>query len=291
MVRYSIVSAFTDTPGMGNAAGVVLEAQDLRAPEMQAVAAQLGLSETVFVTRRDLDVVRVRYFTPTQEIEFCGHATVAVGLCLACQGWFPDHGLRLETLAGDVPLSLEEKDGVPKRVWMIQPELRTREISPDQRERLAEALGISERMLHRTLPLASAYTGLWTAFVPLIDPTVVDALEPDYAEITRLSQELEVSGLHPYAPMGPSVMYTRDFAPLVGIDEDPVTGSASGALIGLLAERGLLRRNGNRVNATCLQGHAIGQPGEVAVEVRLEPGRRPQVRVGGCAAVESEGRL
>jgi PhzF family phenazine biosynthesis protein len=155
---------------------------------------------------------------------------------------------------------------------------------------MAEALGVNERVFHRGLPLASAYTGLWSTFVPLVDAFVLDALEPDMDAIRTLSDELGVSGIHPYAPMGPDRFAARDFAPLVGIPEDPVTGSASGALIALLAQRGLIPRRGNLATGTCYQGHAMGQPGDVSVEVTLEHDRPSLIRVGGCAVVEREGR-
>ncbi|MEW6422493.1 MAG: PhzF family phenazine biosynthesis isomerase, partial [Deinococcota bacterium] len=166
MIAYCEVSAFTDTPGQGNRAGVVLEAGALSEPEMQALAAFLDAPETVFVTRMQDGLVRVRYFTPTQEIEFCGHATVALGLTLAQSGHWTGGPLVLETLVGQIPLTLEAEAGVPRRVWMEQRGLESRPVAPTLRRDLAEALGIDERMLHRGLPLASASTGLWSVFVP-----------------------------------------------------------------------------------------------------------------------------
>ncbi|WP_216317656.1 PhzF family phenazine biosynthesis isomerase [Deinococcus aestuarii] len=290
MIAYSEVSAFTDTPGQGNRAGVVLGAEALSEAEMQALAAFLEAPETVFVTRMGGGRVRVRYFTPTQEIEFCGHATVALGLTLAQRGHWQEGELVLETLVGRIPLTLDTEAGVPLRVWMAQRGLETRPAAREVRGELAEALGVDERMIHRGLPLAAASTGLWSVFVPLLDPLILDGLEPDLRRIHLLSDALGVCSVYAYAPMGVNRFAARDFAPAVGIPEDPVTGSAAGALLALLAREGRLPVRGDRACGVVYQGHAVGTPGEVEVEVTLAGANTVGgVRVGGRATLDREG--
>ncbi len=289
--RYVLISAFTETPGHGNEAGVVLDAAGMSNSDMQRAAARIGAPESVFVTQREGGVVWVRYFTPTQEIEFCGHATIALGLMLAQRGQWDGAGVQLETQVGRIPLELEQDGTQLPHIWMWQRELELRPLDRNLRGPLAAALGIDARLIHRGLPMVSASTGLWSAFVPLLDSFILDHLEPDMAAIRDLSSELGVSGLHPYAPMGPRTYAARDFAPLVGIPEDPVTGSASGALIALLGASGALPRTGNRAEGVCYQGHAMGSPGEVRVELTFSQERVAGVRVGGCAVVEREGQL
>ncbi|MBZ9711955.1 MULTISPECIES: PhzF family phenazine biosynthesis isomerase [Deinococcus] len=290
MIAYSEVSAFTDTPGHGNRAGVVLEGQTLSRQDMQALAALIGAPETVFITRREGPIARVRYFTPTQEVDFCGHATVALGLTLAQAGeWDGRSPLYLDTLAGRVPLRLDTAAGVPQRVWMQQPSPAYRELPRSIRTELAEALGIDARMVHRGLPLAAASTGLWSVFLPLLDSVILDGLEPDLPRIQALTEALEVASLYAYAPMGVNRFAARDFAPAVGIPEDPVTGSAAGALMALLARQGRLPVRGERACGVVYQGHALGTPGEVEVELELQGEQIVAVHVGGCATVEREG--
>lgn len=289
MIAYSEVSAFTDTPGHGNRAGVVLDASGLSDQDMQALAAFLDAPETVFVTRLGGGLVRVRYFTPTQEVAFCGHATVALGLMLAQAGLWRGEDLRLETLAGRVPLRLVCRAGVPERVWMQQRQPEFRPLGREWRETIAEALGINERMIHRGLPLSSASTGLWSAFVPLLDGIVLDGLEPDLAAIARLCQELGVESLYAYAPMGVNRFAARDFAPLLGIPEDPVTGSAAGALMALLAAQGRLPVKRDRAVGVIFQGHVLGSPGEVEIEIEMQGEQVKAVHVGGQAALDRVG--
>ncbi|ACO46042.1 PhzF family phenazine biosynthesis isomerase [Deinococcus deserti] len=289
MIAYSEVCAFTNTPGMGNRAGVVLDASDLSEQEMQQLAAFVGTPETVFATRLTPGAVRVRYFTPTQEIEFCGHATVALGLVLAQNGHWTGQSLHLETLAGRVPLRLECQAGVPSKVWMRQPALQTRSVPPSLRGELAEVLGIDSRMIHRGLPLAAASTGGWSVVVPLLDRLILDGLEPDFSRIHSLTEALDVVSLYAYAPVGVNRFATRDFAPRVGIPEDPVTGSAAGALLGLLASQGRLPVRGERACGLINQGHAMGTPGEVEVEIEIQGHDVRAVHVGGEAVLDREG--
>ncbi|RJF71382.1 PhzF family phenazine biosynthesis isomerase [Deinococcus cavernae] len=289
MIAYSEVSAFTDTPGQGNQAGVVLDAASLTDAEMQALAAFVGAPETVFVTRLDAGLVQVRYFTPTQEVEFCGHATVALGLMLAQAGLWPGAAVTLETLAGRIPLRQACEAGVPKQIWMTQRQPEFRPLGREWRAELAEALGIDERMIHRGLPLAAASTGLWSAFVPLLDALILDGLEPDFPAIAQLSEALGVGSVYAYAPMGVNRFAARDFAPLLGIPEDPVTGSAAGALMALLAAEGRLPVKQNRAVGVIYQGHGLGTPGEIEVEIEVLGNAVQAVHVGGQAALDREG--
>ena len=289
MTLYSEVSAFTRTPGHGNRAGVVLDAAGLSEGEMQRLAAFLDAPETVFVTRMEGGLVRVRYFTPTQEVAFCGHATVALGLLLAQEGHWAGEALALETLMGRVPLRLVSEAGVPHQVWMEQPRHESRPVGRELRADLAAALGLDARMVHRGLPLAAASTGLWSVFVPLLDSLLLDALEPDLEAIAELSRRLGVDSVYAYAPLGVSRFAARDFAPVLGIPEDPVTGSAGGALLGLLAAQGRLPLRGGRACGVIYQGHALGTPGEVEVEVEMRGEQVVAVHVGGCATVERQG--
>lgn len=288
-VPYLLVDAFTTTPGAGNRAGVVLEAAELSPTEMQRAAAVLRVSETVFVVGGGADH-RVRYYTPTQEVEFCGHATVALGLALAASARLGEEAA-LDTLAGRVPLALELENGEARRVWMRQPEPRFRPLPPEARGALAEALGVDARTIHRALPLGAAHTGLWTAFLPLIDAGILDALEPDFAAIAALCEAWGVSSVHPYAATSPASFAARDFAPLLGILEDPVTGSAAGALAALLARAGVLPRRGDESEVVFAQGHAMGSPGEVRATVSFRNRQPASVRVGGCAVMVYEGVL
>lgn len=322
MISYSEVCAFTDTPDQGNRAGVVLQADQLTEEQMQQLAEFIGVSETVFVVDMGPGVVEVRYFTPTQEVEFCGHATIALGLLLTQEGFWHGGLLELSTLAGRVPLRLEQIQGVPERVWFLSRQYESNPLpsvpntlpslssSPlvtlqsdqsDQnhtqnwrtatewRTEVAQALGIAPRLLHTGLPMARASLGICSLMVPLQDETVLDGLQPDLTHIRTLSHQLGVVSLYAYAPMGVNRFAARDFAPAVGISEDPVTGSAGGALMGLLAEHGLLPMCAGKVRGVIYQGHTLGSPGDIEVEVHMQGEHVSSIEVGGRAVLERQG--
>jgi len=263
--------------------------------EMQGVARRLAEPETAFLIERQGQVFGVRFFTPSGEVEFSGHAAVALGLALVRLGLAPEGTtkLYLHTPTEALPVEILYEEGLPKKALVRGPTPRFRDLPPYRAlKEVLEALGADERYLHRGLPYGIAYTGLWSLFVPLIAPGVVDALEPDMPLLAELSRRLEVATVHAYAPMGPRSFYARDFAPLLGIPEDPVTGSANAALGALLARAGVVPKREGRVQLTIYQGHRLGNPGVVEVGVEYSPLGEPYlVQIGGEAAIFHSGEL
>ncbi|AEB11962.1 PhzF family phenazine biosynthesis protein [Marinithermus hydrothermalis] len=300
---YLLVDAFTETPGTGNRAAVILDARGMSWEEMMRVAQRLAAPaeherkslEAVFVTHWEGPAFWVRFFTATREIEFAGHAAIALGLTLVREGRVPE-GTRfvyLKTAVDTVPIEIEYQDGVPYRAIMRAPAPRFRDVPPWRTvEEVTEVLGANERYLHRGLPVGIAFTGLWSLFVPFVAPGLVDELEPDMARLTALCARLDVATVHAYAPLGPRTFYARDFAPALGIPEDPVTGSANGALAALLARAGVVPRREGSVEIQVLQGHRLGVPGTVRVRVNYGATGEPYaVYVGGGAVLAHAGVL
>jgi len=294
-IPYILVDAFAPAPGAGNRVAIVLDARGMGPEEMQALARRLGEAETAFLTERRETVFGVRFFTPKEEVEFSGHAAVALGLSLVRLGLAPEGigRLYLHTPTEALPVEIVYEGGAPVKALVRGPSPRFRDLPPFEALRAAlEALGTNERYLHRGLPYGIAYTGLWSLFVPLIAPGVVDALEPEMPTLLEVSRRLEVATVHAYAPMGPRSFYARDFAPILGIPEDPVTGSANAALGALLARAGVVPKREGRVQLTVYQGHRLGNPGVVEVLVEYSPQGQPYaVQIGGEAAIVASGEL
>lgn len=291
---YLLMEAFTNTPGGGNRVALVLDARGLDQEAMQAIARRMG-HETAFVLGRRENSVEVRFFTPGMEVEFSGHAAVALGLGLVRMGLLPEGADRiyLRTLAEVLPVEIVYEEGEPRKAWVRGPSPRFRDIPPWKAVReFTEALGANERYLHRGLPTGIAYTGLWSLFLPFITPGLVDELEPEMERLKGLCHGLEVATVHAYAPVGPRTFYARDFAPLLGVPEDPVTGSANAALGALLARSGVVPRRAGEVQLTLLQGHRMGTPGTVEVRVEYSPLGEPyRVLLGGEAVLLENGLL
>ena len=287
--RALLVDAFTTDPLSGTPAGLIPDADGLADEAMAAIARELNASETAFVLDADGDDAsrRLRYFTPTGEIDRCGHATVAAGSWLAGAGELADGTHTLETNAGSIDVELD--DGVV-RMANDNEASSVSEVDLGY-DRVASAIGADPATLSdigADLPLATASTGLEYLVVPVNFLAALSGLAPDFRAIAELSDELDVTGLYAFtfdALETDSTLHGRMFAPAVGIDEDPVTGTASGAVGAYLRE--VEAFDGELPEEMVLeQGHFIDRPGRVRVRAQTDP-----VSIGGRAVTALEGTI
>jgi PhzF family phenazine biosynthesis protein len=284
MRRVLLVDAFTDEALAGNAAGVVPDAEGLTADQMQAIARELSVSETAFLLPSGPADRTVRYFTPEREIDLCGHATVGAHAALHADDEIDPGEYTLETEVGVLDVEVEG-DGT---VWMTQNDPTVREVDLDH-ERIADALGIDPeplRELADELPLAVASTGLPFLVVPATYLQVVGAAEPDDPAVAALCEAVDAEGLYLFtfdALASDSTLHGRAFVPLAGIPEDPVTGTASGAVAGYLRRYGAFDAMPEELRLE--QGHYVDRPGLVRVRAHED------VTVGGSAVVSLEGTV
>ena len=278
------VDAFTDEPLTGNPAGVVPDADGLSDDQMQAIAAEMAVSETAFLRPSEAADSRIRYFTPTQEVDLCGHATIGTFAHLHDEGLEPGT-TALETNVGVLEIEVEA-DGT---VWMSQDEPTIREVDVDY-DRVADALGVDRAALEGAsadLPLAVASTGLPFLIVPITYLSDVGSAEPDMAAIEALTDAVDATGIYLFtfdALAAESTLHGRMFAPSAGVPEDPVTGTASGAVSAYLDRFGAF--DGDLPEEPRLeQGHYVDRPG--TVRVRLDDG----VQVGGRGVTVIDGSL
>ena len=283
-VRTLLVDAFTDEALAGNAAGVVPDADGLTAAQMQAVARELSVSETAFLTESDDADRRVRYFTPTTEVDLCGHATVAAHAHLLEDGVLDPGTYTLETNVGVLDVEVTE-DGT---VWMTQdaPDIEQVDLEYD---RVGDALGVDPAALRDVgadMPLAVVSTGLPFLAVPVNFLEHVSNADPDVAAVEELSEAVDAVGVYAFsfdAIDRESTLHGRAFVPLAGVPEDPVTGTASGAVGAYLREFDAFDDFPEEMQFE--QGHFVDRPGHVRVRVD------ETVRVGGRATTALDGRL
>ncbi|RXT03817.1 PhzF family phenazine biosynthesis protein [Ammoniphilus sp. CFH 90114] len=289
------VDAFTSEPFGGNAAGIVPDAKELSMEEMQKIARELNLSETAFIlpTQDSKADFRIRYFTPTNEIDFCGHATVGLSWLLATEYEWGERADRvvLETYIGLVPVEWNKEEGRLKGVVMTQVPPKIREDFFDI-HLIAEWVGVSVEDIDSRYPIKCAHTGNWHLLVPIKNQEAIDQASPKLSELEAMNREKNIVTTHLFTFDTKEEgydLYTRDFAPAVGIAEDPVTGSANGALAGYLVLEGFLNRH-QAHTLKIAQGHTVGRPG--TLEVSISPGdKEPVIKVGGAAVVTIEGML
>ncbi|CDK39777.1 PhzF family phenazine biosynthesis protein [Halorubrum sp. AJ67] len=300
--RALLVDAFAAEPLAGNAAGVLLDAEGLSDDQMAAVAAELGASETAFRTDEDetteggeaVNTVdggepvddRLRYFSPTTEVDLCGHATIATYGALFAEEAIDGGERTLRTNVGDLTVAVDD-DGT---VWMRQQAPSVEVVDVDL-GRVADALGIDPAALRDVgadLPVAVASTGLPFLVVPVNFLERLGEADPDDEAIERLSEEFDVAGVYAFTfdtLEGDSTLHGRAFVPSLGISEDPVTGTASGAVGGYL--RHVDAFDGDEPDELRFeQGHFLNRPGYVRVRIESDG-----VRVGGQTTVSLDGEI
>jgi PhzF family phenazine biosynthesis protein len=257
-----VVDAFTSRPFAGNPAAVCLLEGERETAWMQKVAAEMNLSETAFVAPRADGELGLRWFTPTVEVDLCGHATLASAHVLFDTGRArPDATLRFHTRSG---VLTAKRDGAA--IALDFPAYAPREQPPIAG--LEAALGYER----------AAWTG-WTrdeAFVELPSEADVRALSPDFTALARVAARATIVTAR--ADAAGFDFVSRFFAPKMGIDEDPVTGGAHCSLATYWAAK---------LGKSAMTGYQASARGGV-VRVRSEGGR---TQLGGEAVVVTRGEI
>lgn len=292
MLAFHTLDVFTATAFAGNPLAVVLEADGLSSAQMQQLAREFNLSETVFVlktTRPDADV-RVRIFTPAMELPFAGHPTIGTACLLADLGGVAADATRivLEENVGLVPVHLVRESGQP---WFAEltaaklPETR----APDfDVAALPAVLGI-EAIAITSVRLASC--GNPFVIVTVRQPEILQGIDFDASAAKRLLAKSWGHALYIAALGYEGEWRTRMFATDLGIAEDPATGSAAVAFAGAMALDAAARGEQGEFAWTLHQGVEMGRPSLLKASATVADGRVTAVRVGGHAVRVSEGRI
>lgn len=300
--RALLVDAFADEPLAGNAAGVVPDADDLTDEQMRAVARELGASETAFVRDSDDADRRLRFFSPTAEVDLCGHATVAAHAHLRQEGALAPGDHTVETNVGVLDVEVTEA-GV---VWVAGAAPEVREVDVDL-DRVGDALGVDPAALRDVgadLPVAVASTGLPYLVVPVNFLERLSGADPDDAAVAALASEYDAAGVYAFTfdvIDRESTLHGRAFVPTLGVSEDPVTGTASGAVAAYCRAVGAFDDDVPD-EIRCEQGHFLDRPGVVRVQFGAGDDERADdapgdgddaetVRIGGTAVTALDGRL
>ncbi|UXY39707.1 PhzF family phenazine biosynthesis protein [Streptomyces albidocamelliae] len=277
VLRYT---AFSSNPEGGNPAGVVLDAAGLDDDAMLAIAADLGYSESAFLTvppegveGRTERAYAIRYFSPKAEVSFCGHATIATAIALA-ERTGPGE-LVFATPAGTVPVEVAAEGGTLRAtLTSVAPHIE--EVSDaDVTEALA-ALGWRRSELDPAFPPRIAFAGARHLVLAAATRARLADLAYDFARLETLMHRLDLTTVQLVWRESDTVFHVRDPFPVGGVVEDPATGAAAAAFgayareLGLVPEQSVL---------TLRQGEDMGRPGELTVTLRAGD---PRVRVSGA---------
>ncbi len=274
--RYVVADVFTDRALEGNQLAVFTDARGLDDETMQALAFEIGFSETTFVLPAEQGgTVRIRIFTPKTELPFAGHPCLGTAWVLAAP--LQRGVVELETASGIVPVELDRDDSGAIAFGRMEQPLPSVEPYPDP-EPLFDALGVDSSRL----PVERYDNGLRFTFVALGSEGEVAALRPD-------SAALEALGVYVSCFAGSGVAWkTRMFAPVAGVLEDPATGSAAGPLAVHVCRHGLADW-GEWIEIS--QGVEIDRPSTLFALADRRDGELTRVAVGGRAVVVARGEF
>lgn len=268
------VNAFSFNDKGGNPAGVVIEGNNLSEDEMLKIAKEVGFSETAFISKSNVADYKVRFFTPTDEVDLCGHATIATFSLLNSKKLLKKNTLTQETKAGILEINIVDNTIFMEQLNPIKYETIDSKI-------IAKSLGINEKDI--ISPVSVFSTGLKDIIVHVKSLEVINNLKPNFNLITNISREFKSTGYHIFTleTVNNSTAHCRNFAPLYGINEESATGTASGALSGYLISNKLVEFRNGENNFVFEQGYTMNTPSEIKVILSIENNSITKVVVGG----------
>lgn len=297
IMRYLHLDVFTATRFEGNQLAVFPEPGPLSTATMQAIAKEMAFSESTFIFPPEQGGdVKMRIFTPGEELPMAGHPTIGSTFALAMEGRIPrgQEQFVFELGVGPIPVSLEWNERGLSFVWMTQPRPAFGPAVAD-RAALAEAIALEERSLMADLPLQVVSCGVPYLLVPIASRSMVDAAAVDRRALLRVFGAAGIDEVPVFffttEPGGDNAtVYSRMLAPGLGVAEDPATGSASGPLGSYLLHHRVVAPETAR-SMVSLQGVAMGRPSRVHISIDGEPDQVTRVRVGGQSVLVGRGEI
>lgn len=291
MIPFHTLDVFTETAFSGNPLAVVLDADGLTTAQMQTIAREFNLSETIFVMapRDPAHTARVRIFFPTAEIPFAGHPTIGCAILLAEQAQGGDFSttITLEEEAGLVPVAVT-RQGSRTVAELTAPVLSYPAGGTPDPALLAAALDLAPADLGPHMP-DTHEGGPRFLYAPVRSLDALARARPVEPHWSRLIAAHGVDSAYLYTPGEDCDYRARMFSPTAGIPEDPATGSASAILASQLLANGAVAEGSTAL--TLHQGVEMGRPSVLRLTIEMTRGALTRVRIAGSAVRIGEGRL
>jgi PhzF family phenazine biosynthesis protein len=272
LLRYA---AFTDRSTGGNPAGVVLDAAALSDRRMLEIAAELGYSETAFLTGGNGAERHIRYFSPLAEVPFCGHATVATAVAIAEREEPGDVVFR--TVNGPVPVSSRRDDQGRITATLTSVPPRVEDLADADLDELLAALGWTREELDPEFPPRVGFAGAHHPVLAAATRERLADLDYDFDRLAALMAARDWTTVQLVWREDATRFHSRNPFPPGGVVEDPATGASAAAFGAYLRELGLVEPP---ATVTILQGEDLGRPGRLLVDIHAD---RPEIDVTGAA--------
>ncbi|MGI9406091.1 MAG: PhzF family phenazine biosynthesis protein [Hyphomicrobiaceae bacterium] len=295
-LKFHTLDVFTDTRFGGNPLGVVLDADGLDDAQMQTIAREFNLSETVFVRAPKTEGHRanIRIFTPASELPFAGHPTVGTACLLAeLDGDAPERVLVLEEGVGDVRCAVTQAAGQPTAATFDLPKLPVPHDHMPPLDQIATAHGLEPPDIGFANHVPSGYdAGIPYLMIPVRDRATIERVRLNTAAWADAFSSTTTGSSYLYCPecvRDDSAYHARMFAPDAGIPEDPATGSAVACFAGTIMQ---FDAPGDGARTFVIeQGFEMGRPSIINLELTVEGGALAGARIGGNAVRVTEGML
>ena len=270
MVDIYVAVAFSKDAKGGNKAGVVLGRSELTSVQKAAIEKEMGYSETAFVLDSDKADFKLQYFTPTEEVPLCGHATIAAFSTLKLLNMLDKPDCTIETEAGILNIHIKEdslilmEQNCPEYLKVLDSDTFTG--------------CIQKGFIDHRFPIQIVSTGLNDIMLPVDSAEHLKRLSPDFEMIANMTKEKEAVGVHAFTLIKESdvTAICRNFAPLHGIDEESATGTASCALACYL-----FKYYKQQPQYIFEQGHNMGEISRIVVNLSYHGDVIDSVFVGG----------
>ncbi len=276
-VKVYTMDSFAKTPKGGNPAAIVLDADNYSEKQMRYLAKKIGFSETAFLMQSDCADFKIRFFTPVEEVDLCGHATIGAYYLMANKGIIEPGVYKQETRAGVLAVEVSEEhlilmdQAIPKFYEFI-----------DKFE-IADSLNLSVLDLAEDLNPQIVSTGIRDIMVPIKDLATLNRTEPNMDKVSKVSEKYNVTGYHLFTleTLG-GTAHCRNLAPLYGIPEESACGTANGALSSYLYHHNKITDE-EASNIVMEQGYTMNLPSEIFASLTVKDRVIERVRVGGKA--------
>jgi trans-2,3-dihydro-3-hydroxyanthranilate isomerase len=299
--RYTLLNVFTRQADGGNPLAVMSEVEGLDDEAMQAIAKQIGLSETVFVfpPKNPAHLASIRIFTPAKELPFAGHPAVGTAVCLTQERIWKAKGVEfdalavLEAKAGILRVAVKPGNGGAAFAEFDAPSLPRESGETAPVDRIAAALGLApsevgfENFKPRRFSVGVPFT-----FVPVSDLEAIGRARvvEEYWEEAFGGDGHSAAYLYCRDTVQhKAAFHARAFVPAMGVPEDPATGSAAAAFAGIIHL--FDEPPEGSYSGVIEQGIELGRPCEIFIEFEVRNREIRAVRIGGYAMVVGEATL
>lgn len=294
------VDAFSQVCFGGNPAGVVPDAKGLDEKHMLKIAKEMNLSETAFIFPSDDAKAdyNLRFFTTTQEVDICGHATIASFFVLGSKGLIKsDSNIKVinqKTKAGILPVELHFNNNKIEKILMTQTKPKFI-FKIENIVELSQIMGLDVNDIgiedFNILPEIVS-TGLEDIILPVKNLSILKLIKPNYKALKDYCDNLGIIGLHAFSletEDKDSTVACRNFAPSVGIDEESATGTSNGALGAYLIKNNIIDHK-NSTTIISEQGYYMDRPSKIVILIEGSKNDYT-VKVGGAAVITIEGKI